>query len=820
MSAETRLPALRVRPFTNSLVIGGNPAYNWPGYPEGLMSLPRTYACVLCLAALVSFTAAYSQRAPQGASAPPSLDELARQSLATIDGSLKVPGLKQPVDIIRDQQGIPHIFAQNDDDLFFAQGYVMAQDRLWQLELWRRWREGRLAEVFGPKAFDYDARARLMMFRGPWDAKEWTSYHPDAERLFTAWANGHNAYIATHADNLPVEFKLTGIKPEPWTAKTVTLRWAELGIDSTSAAPAAEIQLALNVKQFGAQEANRRAAPDPYDDLKVPEGLDLNWITEEALAAARKGDDDPFAPGKLPSPEIVEAYRSLVPAKQAARLMPELQDMDGSNNWVVSGKLTASGFPIVSNDPHRAIIMPSLRYFVHLDAPGWHVIGGGEPPFVGVDLGNNENMAWGVTFAGVDEVDTYVEQTNPANPNETKFNDTWVPMKIIREEIKVKGEDKPRVVELKFSKHGPVFYEDQARHLAFAARSSDQEPGTAPFRGSFKLAQATSCEDFFDRAMAWKLPSHNLICGDKKGNIALQVSGLAPDRDGWTGRLPVPGTGKYEWKGFRSDLPREYNPARGYIATANNNTHPQGYKGRPVFYNTTRDVDIARITRIRQLLDTQIAEHKPFTIEDMERIQQDSYSLHAERDAPLFKGWTAKNPEAEKARAMIEGWDRILTKDTTPGAIYVRWTTTDAGRKAVAATPGPEQRALVEQGLLEALERVTKDWGSDQSQWRYGRINQSPLQHMFIDQFSLKPVERPGGFNDVNATGANFRRIIDFADVDKTMATNAPGESGQPGSPYYGNTREKLADGVYFNLPFTRPAVEKQAAHKLTLLPQ
>ena len=169
---------------------------------------------------------------------------------------------------------------------------------------------------------------------------------------------------------------------------------------------------------------------------------------------------------------------------------------------------------------------------------------------------------------------------------------------------------------------------------------------------------------------------------------------------------------------------------------------------------------------------------------------------------------------------MIEGWDRILTKDTTPGAIYVRWTTTDAGRKAVAAEAGPEQRALVEQGLLEALERVTKDWGSDQSQWRYGRINRSPLQHMFIDQFSLKPVERPGGFNDVNATGANFRRIIDFADVDKTMATNAPGESAQPGSPYYGNTREKLADGVYFNLPFTRPAVEKQAAHKLTLLPQ
>ncbi|HWY62364.1 MAG TPA: penicillin acylase family protein [Rhizomicrobium sp.] len=786
------------------------------------MRLSRTCACLLGFSAIASFTVACSPSPPKSASAPVSLDELARQSLATIDGSLKVSGLKQPVEVIRDKQGIPHVYAKNDDDLFFAQGYVMAQDRLWQMEMWRRWREGRLAEVFGPKAFDYDARARLMMFRGPWDAKEWASYHPDAKRLFTAWANGHNAYIASHAGNLPVEFKLTGIKPEPWTAETVALRWSQLNIDSTSGGPTSEIQLALDVKKLGAKEANRRSAPDPYDDLKLPEGLDLNWITEDALAASRKGEGDPFAPGKLSPPEIVATYRPLVSSKMEARLMPQLQDADGSNNWVVSGKLTASGKPIVSNDPHRTVSLPSLRYFVQLDAPGWHVIGGGEPPFVGVDLGNNENMAWGVTFAFVDEVDTYVEQTNPDNPNETKFDGAWVPMKVIREEIQVKGEDKPRVVELKFSKHGPVFYEDPAQHIAFAARSADQEPGTAPFRGSFKLAQATSCEDFFDRAMAWTLPSHNLICGDTKGNIALQVSGFAPDRDGFTGRLPVPGTGKYEWKGRRSDMPREYNPARGYIATANNNTHPAGYKGRPVFYNLAKnsDGDIARITRIRQLLDKQIAEHKPFTIEDMERIQQDAYSLHAERDAPLFKGWTAKNPDAEKARALIEGWDRILTKDTTSGAIYVRWTTTESGEKAVAAKPGPAQHALVEQGLVEALNQITKDWGADQSQWRYGRINESPLQHMFIDKFSLQPIERPGGFNDVNATGAHFRRIIDLADVDKTMATNAPGESAQPASPYYGNQRERLANGVYFNLPFTRAAVDKQTAHKLTLLPQ
>ena len=776
-------------------------------------------ASALCLTALATFGC---KPAPKVAEAPKTLDELAKQSLATLDGNVKIAGLKAPVEIIRDNQGIPHITAKNDDDLFFAQGYVMAQDRLWQIEMWRRWREGKLAEVFGPEAYDYDVRARLMKYRGPFDDKEWASYHPDAKRLFTAWANGLNAWVAAHTDNLPVEFKLTGVKPEPWTAETVALRWANLNIDSTSGGPSAEIQLALDVKSMGAAAANKKNAPNPYADLKVPEGLDLKWITEEALAASRKGEGDPFAPGKLPAPAIVAQYQPMVSLKQEARLMPRMQDPDGSNNWVVSGKHTASGKVILSNDPHRTVSLPALRYFVQLESPNFHVIGGGEPPFVGVDLGNNQHMAWGVTFANVDVTDTFVEQTNPDNANETKLNGAWVPMKVIKEEISVKGEDKPREVELKYSQHGPVFYEDAAQHIAFVAKSPNQEQGTAPLRGSFALYQAASCEDFFERAMAWTVPSHNLICGDDKGNIALQVSAWAPDRDGFDGRLPVPGTGKFAWKGRRPDLPRVMNPPKGYIATANNNTQATaGFKGKPVFYNATRAADgpDARVTRIEQDLDAQIASGKKFTIEDMERIQQDSYSLRAEHDAPLFKGWTAKDPNAEKARAAIEAWDHNLTANSTPGAMYVRWTTSESGGKAVAAK-GAAQHALAEQGLIEALDQMTKDWGADQTQWRYGRINESALQHQFIDKFGLQPVERPGGFNDVNATGAHFRRIIDFADLDKTMATDAPGQSAQPGSPYYGNWRTKLADGVYFNLPFTRAALDKQTSHKLTLEPQ
>lgn len=752
---------------------------------------------------------------PATPATPASLDALATQSLARLDGTLRVPGLKAPVEIVRDQQGIPHIYAQNDDDLFFAQGYVMAQDRLWQLEMWRRWREGRLAEIFGPRAYDFDARTRLMMYRGPYDDTEWKSYHPDAQRLFTAWANGLNAYVAQHKDNLPIEFTVTGIVPEPWTARTLTLRWAQVGLDSASGTPLEELRLALDVAKKGAKAANAEAAPDPWEELTLPDGLDVKGIPPAILDAVRTGDGNPFAPGVLPSLDIVPEYRHLVTPVKVARVAPELQDMDGSNNWVVSGKLTTTGVPIVANDPHRTIEMPSLRYFVHLVAPGWNVIGGSEPPFVGVDAGSNGTMAWAFTFAGIDMVDTVVETVNPADASQTQFNGAWEPMKVIREEIRVKGEA-PRTVELKFTRHGPVFFEDAANHRAYVAKSVNQEPGTAPFKGSLKLAQAQSCEDFFDRAMSWKVPTHNLLCGDTKGNIALQVSGLTPDRSGWSGRLPVPGTGKYEWRGFRSDLPREFNPERGYIATANDNTHPPGYKGRPVLFRTSIGVEESRITRIHQMLST----GQKFTVADLGRMQHDAYSLRAERDLPLFQGWTSTDADIEKARLAIAEWDQVLSAETRAGAIYVRWTGTESARALEGgAVAGPKQRALVEAGLREAIARLTTDWGADWSQWRYGRINTSELPHMFVPRFGLPPVERPGGFNTVNATGANFRRIIDLSNVDNSVATNAPGQSAQPGSPYYGNQRERLANGQYFPLPYTRGAVDKHAAHTLTITP-
>ncbi|MQA89962.1 MAG: hypothetical protein GEU90_06985 [Gemmatimonas sp.] len=745
-----------------------------------------------------------------------SVQQLAESTLSQIEGDLTVPGLQAQVEVIRDQWGIPHIYAQNTEDLFFAQGYVMAQDRLWQMEMWRRWHEGKLAEVFGAEAFDYDLRTRLMMFRGPWDESEFTSYHPEGEGIFTAYANGVNAFIEQNANNLPVEFQLTGVRPDPWTAQTVLLRWAQIALSSVRGHAINEIQLAMNVARLGLEEANQRAAPDPWDDLVIPEGLDLSVFTDEVLEAARRGDGDPFA-GGLPALEIVEPYRDLVPELRTAQVQSGWDPADaGSNNWVMSGERSPTGVPILANDPHRRIEMPALRYFVHLNAPDWNVFGGGEPPFVGTDAGNNERMAWGFTFAGTDMVDLYVEELHPSEPNRVRWEDDWEELTVITEEIQVKGEPTPRTVELKFSRHGPIFYEDLERRVAFAVRSVVQEPGTAAYKGSFRLAQAESCADFHERAMAWMVPTHNLICGDADGNIAFQITGLTPDRDGWNGRLPVPGDGRYEWTGFRSDLPREMNPERGYIVTANDNSHPPDFEGRPVFYHSSRGVETARITRLHQLL----GQGGPLSLEDHKEIQHDNYILQAGHDIPLFRGWTSADPEIEHARDMVANWDGVLEKESAAAAVYSRWdeAVEDEAREPDVAPA--ERQALMEAGLGAALGQLEREQGTEPSQWRYGRINESELPHMFVRSFDLPPVERGGAGGAVNANGANFRRIIDLSEIDNSVWTNAPGQSTQPGSPFYGNTREQLGNGEYLPILFSREAVEGGATYTLMLRPE
>lgn len=786
------------------------------------------------------------------------VDALARQALAQIGGELVAPGLAAPVEVIRDRWGVPHIYAQSQADLFFAQGYVAAQDRLWQMEMWRRGAEGTLSEVLGPQASGRDRIARLLKYRGPMDEREWTPYHPEARAIMTAYVAGVNAYIEQHRDRLPVEFVLTGTQPEPWTVETLVLRQTTFGN------AASEIQLAQSVAQLGVEEANRRSDPDPPDALTVPDGLDIaafGRIGDELLAATR-------ASGAMPRPAILPQYRSLVPTRAGAfvgeppagvdagsvshvirpfevrerasdgsapggtdarrptgrasdavggdrgAIAPRITDAGhvaepGSNNWVVSAALSATGLPVVANDPHRQVANPSLRYLVHLHAPGWNVIGATEPPFLGVAIGHNERLAWGLTIVGTDQHDVFVEELNPANTNEVRWNGAWEPMRIVREAIAVKGET-PRAIELKFTRNGPMFYEDVKGHRAYVLRSALHEPGTAPYLGSLRLAQARDCRDFLEAANYWYHPSENLICGDVDGNISWQASALTPVRDGWNGRLPVPGGGKYAWKGFRKDLPRELNPERGFIATANHNVNPPGY--RPPLMYMSADAGYSRINRLLQLLRPGAR----YTMLDHRRMQLDAYSLRAAADLPKFRGWTSSEPVVERARRLLAGWDAVYERDSAAAALYQ---TVRQQSAAMLNAESPE-RAALESALRQGVDALAKSQGADRSRWSWGRMHTQRFAHPFVPAFDLETVERPGGAGTVAADGASFREILNPADWDQSWVTNTPGQSAQPGSPFYGNLLPLWASDTYFPLVYSRPAVEEHAAHRLTLRPR
>jgi penicillin amidase len=767
--------------------------------------MTRIAALMTAIAAAVAGACGGDERSAAAAGAR-TFESLATQSLSKIDGTLEIPGLAADVEVLREQWGVPHIYAKNADDLFFAQGYVVAQDRLWHMEMNRRVAQGRTAEIVGPSGVPHDRLVRMLRFRGPFDEKEWTTYHPDARRLFEAYVRGVNAYIAAAGENRPVEFTLTGITPQPWTAEEILYR---ARVTAAIGSARSELRLAQAVAKHGAAEANRRARPDPYGDLRVPDGLDVSIITDDVIKALEGALSEDF-----PRPNLLTEYGAWPGARVTlAEGAPERSP--GSNNWAISGALTASGKPLMVDDPHRQVTLPAWRYLVHLNAPGWNVVGATEPGLPGVIRGHNGQVAWGRTATGTDEADVFVEELNPANPNEVKWNGAWEPLRTTTETITVKGEP-ARTITLKFSRHGPIFYEDDAHHRAYALRSSLMEQGTAEYIGGLRMDQATSARDCLKNADFMRSPPTNLVCASADGAIAFRVSAAAPKRRGFDGRLPVPGTGANDWEGLRDDLPQELNPTRGWIATANNNIHPPGFRN-PLFF--TGRAPYWRYQRIAHLIDTAQRSGTKFTVDDLRAMLRDSYKTEAENLKPWFQGWTASSADVERARSVVASWDNQMLKESAGAAVYQTWreqVNVDAIRRAPAA----DRTVLVEAGLRKAVEILAAAQGTDPGGWRWGRIHSSVFKHPLLSAFDLPAVERDGGADTVNATGAVYRLITDFADRDRSMVTIGPGISGQPGSPFYGNLLEGWSRGEFFPLAFTRAAVEKATTHTLILKPR
>jgi penicillin G amidase len=396
--------------------------------------------------------------------------------------TLRVSGLKQPVEILRDANGISHIFAKNEHDLFFAQGFSAARDRLFQLELWRRQATGTVSELLGKRELERDIGTRLFKYRGDM-AKELASYHPHGAAIVGAFVDGVNAYIAETERNprlLPLEFKLLATKPGRWTPDVVISRHQGLLGNVEE-----ELTQGRAVAAVGPELVKQLSWFHPEDpDLRLDPSITSAMLAKPILARYQAFHSNVrFQPADIVTASRNDNSSYLRLAAQADSMWTDLRENGrrdiGSNNWVVSGRLTESGWPMLANDPHRAQSAPSLRYWVHLNAPGWNVIGGGEPEIPGVSIGHNEVGAWGLTIFATDGEDLYVYKTNPKNHRQYWYKGAWVPMRLIRESIPVKGES-PVSVELAYTRHGPVVYEDTAAHVAYAVCAAWFQPDGSP----------------------------------------------------------------------------------------------------------------------------------------------------------------------------------------------------------------------------------------------------------------------------------------------------------------------------------------------------
>jgi acyl-homoserine lactone acylase PvdQ len=448
--------------------------------------------------------------------------------VAQVSGTMTVAGLSAPVRVARDRWGVPHIYADNQDDLFMAQGLVQAQDRLFQMDLWRRSVQGRLSEVLGPNFIERDAMTRRMQYRGDPDL-EWTAYAPDAKAIAGAFVRGINAWVALAHERLPEEFALAGWKPEFWSPADLLNR-TDAFVASSGAAE--EVFRARLIAALGASRAARLfAARRLVENAADLDPTTVSYIVGEAI---RRVGTRPFFSGL---------------AAPIGR----------------SGDLRSPAGGRQSQQPARTFDNPSPRYLVHLTAPGWNVIGATAPWLPGIAVGHNERIAWTLDDVDADTQDIYVERVNPANPHQVADGPRWIGTEIVKDAVIVKGRQKPFIFDHEFTRHGVVVASDRERNLVFTVRWSGTEPGTAAELGALALDRAVSWQEFRNALARWRMPARTVTFADVEHNRGYQVAAWIPVRTGWSGAMPAPGwTGRHEWTGWRTldELPHAFH-ARG-----------------------------------------------------------------------------------------------------------------------------------------------------------------------------------------------------------------------------------------------------------------
>lgn len=776
-----------------------------------------------------------------------------------VDGKITLAGIGAPVDIVRDSEGIPHIYAKSTDDAYFALGFVHAQDRLWQLELNRRIPAGALSEILGPSALDTDRFLRTLGVRRNAE-KILANLAPETRAALDAYARGVNAYLSHRSGPLPLEFILTGApSPKPWQSVD-SIGW--------------QTMMAWDLGANWTQELLR---------MRLAQRLNLDQINE--FLAPYPGEQP------LATQDYTALYRQLAGttghlAAVAAIAPPSYVDGMGSNNWVVGGKLSETGKPLLANDPHLGLSAPALWYFAHLSAPGLNVIGATLPGIPSVVLGRNDRIAWGFTNTGPDVQDLYIERINPDNQRQYQTPDGWAEFAIRKETIKVKGQEDV-TLEVRETRHGPVISGalpimekaplDAKKYVvsfAWTALRSDD----MTLQAGMKFNRAQNWQQFLEGAKEFASPQQSMVFADVDGNVGFVAPGRIPVRkpeNDLKGLAPAPGwDARYDWAGFIpfDGLPQQFNPASQRVMTANHKIVAPDY---PHFLTSEWTLPY-RARRIDALLDA-----KPkHSVQSFADIQKDHVSLAAQEILPVLRKAVPRTDRAKAALVLLADWNGSMDANAPQPLLFNAWMRAisrqlfadelgDAlmadyweqrnfhqstinvllnrggqGKWCADVTSDAGRRQTCDEVLAVSLDATLADlearYGEDMSKWKWGDAHAARSEHRPFGKvdalakvFNIE-VPTPGDTFTVNVGrhnlkddkapfanrhAASLRAIYDLANPENSRFIHSTGQSGNVLSPLYRNLAGRWAEVHYLPMKTRREDVEKSRLGVLTLQP-
>ena len=742
----------------------------------------------------------------------------------SMEGARTASGLSGKVEIARDEWGVPHVLAETDDGLFFGYGYATAQDRLWQLDYYRRKARGCLSEVIGPSGIEIDTVSHTIGLTRTAEANL-ARFPEKTKRRLQAYTDGINAFMEETRGNLPIEFDLLGYEPEEWISLDSVATWQEFRWYLTGRLPIIAIpDLAKRVLGEGPQ----------LDDFITGEAEDESIVP--------RGSYSPSRTGEVPVGEVVG----------------DPDEGIGSNNWVVSGGKSTSGAPMVASDPHIAFGAVSCWYEVHLSGPEMNVAGAGYVGVPGIVFGRNETLAWGVTNNICSQRDIYREQEAPDRPGHFRFGDEWRPAKQETVEIAVKGED-ARTIAITRTHNGPIVDALLPEPLRMTDKVSARWLGTGfgdEITCMLDLGAARNCEEAREALRDWIVPTWSYVFGDVEGHFGYQAVGRIPIREQWNREYRPGWDPMHEWRGFipYDALPALNDPDEGYARSANNRTAPEDY---PYPLSGTWSSGY-RALRIRQMLE----EKEQFSREDFARMQTDTLSMRAVEVLPSLVETLRKasDPRVLEAAGHLDEWNGRMDVDEVGALIFelffaefttavaAEWFSGDEVPLVAGAISGfavrllgndefdgsPPRNETIVTSMLRAIDALTERLGPDMSEWRWGRIHKIALNHLLFDRGDLSDLLRRGGQpvggngitvsntgfdpNYLASIGANWRHNADLADDPPGLwAVDATGQSGHPGSPHYGDQLTEWLAGRHHYLPLDSQRARAQAAQTLTL---